>query len=480
MSTPESETFCMQPGAEAGEAAVRSPTSPSPTASGPCSGTSTSSVPAGALMAIVGPNGAGKTTLIKAILGPGAHRPPADVRDPRQALRRAAPPGGLRAPARQRGLGLPHHRARRGDDGPLRQPRLAAPARAPRARGGPGRAREGRHGRLPRAARSASSRAASSSASSWPAPWSRTPSVYFMDEPFQGVDAAHRAGHRRPAEGAARARAARWSSCTTTCRPWPSTSTGSPCSTCGASPAGRWPRSSPTENLRLAYGGRVDFLQRKAPADPRRPAPATRDDRDRGPTGRTPAMSLLGRPRHRLHPAHGGAGLGRPRPRERRAGRLRRAAAPEPAGRCREPRRPARHRARLPAHRQQGAARPRRSAPPWPAGWPPCSCCSSCAPRRIKLDTALGLVLSTFFGLGLVLLSLVQRTRRRQPGGPGPLPLRPGRRPGGRRTWSPWPGWAPLVLASLAAASGRNSSCSASTPPSPARSASPCAGWTCC
>ncbi len=132
------------------------------------------SVPQGKLMAILGPNGAGKTTLIKAILGlMRTGRGPRG--DPRRPVPRPAPPGGLRAPARQRRLGLPHHRARRGDDGPLRRPGLAPASRPPRARPGPRRPRQGGHGGLRPVARSRSSRAASSSACSWPAPWCRTP-----------------------------------------------------------------------------------------------------------------------------------------------------------------------------------------------------------------------------------------------------------------------------------------------------------------
>ena len=45
---------------------------------------------------------------------------------------------------------------------------------------------------------------------------------------------------------------------------------------------------------------------------------------------------------------------------------------------------------------------------------------------RIKDDSALGLVLSVFFGFGLVLLTFVQRWPDATPGRTGQLPLRPG------------------------------------------------------
>ena len=90
----------------------------------------TMAVPHGAQVAIVGPNGAGKSTLFKALVGL------LPLRAGRVRLHDRAPgrPGGpdrLRAAARGDRLELPRHRARRGHDGPLRPPGLAAPARGP-------------------------------------------------------------------------------------------------------------------------------------------------------------------------------------------------------------------------------------------------------------------------------------------------------------------------------------------------------------
>ena len=69
MPTPESATFCMQPGAAGGEAAISVTDLTVAYRERPVLWDVDVTVPAGALMAVLGPNGAGKTTLIKAILG---------------------------------------------------------------------------------------------------------------------------------------------------------------------------------------------------------------------------------------------------------------------------------------------------------------------------------------------------------------------------------------------------------------------------
>jgi manganese/zinc/iron transport system ATP- binding protein len=70
MHSPEADTFCMQPGAPAGgEAAVSVTDLTVAYRERPVLWDVDVAVPAGALMAVLGPNGAGKTTLIKAILG---------------------------------------------------------------------------------------------------------------------------------------------------------------------------------------------------------------------------------------------------------------------------------------------------------------------------------------------------------------------------------------------------------------------------
>ena len=75
----------------------------------------------GLVHGLIGMNGSGKSTLFKTLMGLHARRPRPD-----RAVRRLARqgpgrrPGGLRAPERGRGLGLPGVGARRGHDGPLR------------------------------------------------------------------------------------------------------------------------------------------------------------------------------------------------------------------------------------------------------------------------------------------------------------------------------------------------------------------------
>ena len=68
------------------------------------------------------------------------------------------------------------------------------------------------------------------------------------------------------------------------------------------------------------------------------------------------------------------------------------------------------------------------------AGWlgDRCCCCTSCANRLIE-DTALGIVLSVFFGFGIVLLTFIPAPQRRQPGGAGQVPVRPGRGAGAQQ-----------------------------------------------
>ncbi len=96
---------------------------------------------------------------------------------------------------------------------------------------------------------------------------------------------------------------------------------------------------------------------------------------------------------------------------------------------------------------------------------------------RIKTDTALGLVLSVFFGLGLVLLSVVQRSAGAGQAGLEKFLF------GQAATLVGDDLVTMAVLGGLVlwccCCSGRNSSCSASTPPSPAPWACPsgCSTW---
>ena len=190
--------------------------------------------------------------------------------------------------------------------------------------------------------------------------------VYFMDEPFQGVDArTERAIVDLLKE--LREQGRPWSWSTTTCRrcrvlrldhsaeraPHRQRPGGRGLHRGEPAPGLRRPRGVPA-----AHGPSGD-PERRPRRGPARPAGASGHERSPG---------IL----HRLHPAHRGAGLGAPGPGGRRPGRLRRAAPPEPAGRRRQPRRPARHRAGLHAHRQQDAAASWSSGPRWPAGRPRC------------------------------------------------------------------------------------------------------------
>ena len=118
------------------------------------------------------------------------------------------------------------------------------------------------------------------------------------------------------------------------------------------------------ENLRRTYGGRVAFL-----APVRGPWKWAAGRRHHG--HRTDPL----RPDLRLHPAHRGAGVGDAGHRQRRAGRFRRAAPAEPAGRRHLARRAARHRARVSVHRLERGARAGGRAPSRPAGWPRCWSC---------------------------------------------------------------------------------------------------------
>ena len=84
--------------------------------------------------------------------------------------------------------------------------------------------------------------------------------LYFMDEPFAGVDAATETRHRRHA-APAQARGPHGDrASTTTCRPWPTISTMSCCSTCGWWRRGRSRGVFTADNLRRTYGGRLALL----------------------------------------------------------------------------------------------------------------------------------------------------------------------------------------------------------------------------
>jgi energy-coupling factor transporter ATP-binding protein EcfA2 len=102
------------------------------------------------LTAILGPNGAGKSTLLKAALGL-IGRESGEARFFGEGAGRGARPRRLPAAARQRGLGFPGHRPRRGGDGPRAAHALVG-QRAPRAQGRRAdRARRGGARRLRRA-----------------------------------------------------------------------------------------------------------------------------------------------------------------------------------------------------------------------------------------------------------------------------------------------------------------------------------------
>ena len=151
------------------------------------------------------------------------------------------------------------------------------------------------------------------------------------------------------------------------------------------------------ENLRRTYGGR-----RRLPQAARQLAPHAPNDA----LSSVDADALL----VRLHAANGRARLGGARARSSGAlGTLRRAAPAEPARRRHLPRRAARGRARLPAHRQQGAARARRSARRSPAWSATLLVMGVVRHDADQDDSALGIVLSVFFGVGLVLLTYIQR-----------------------------------------------------------------------
>ena len=111
-------------------------------------------------------------------------------------LRQAPLAGRLRAAARERGLGLPGHRARRGRDGPLRQHRLVPAGRPAAPRGGAGLPGAGRHGAIRRPADQPALRrpAAARLPGPRPGPGGR---ALFHGRAVRRRRRRHRAGHRR-------------------------------------------------------------------------------------------------------------------------------------------------------------------------------------------------------------------------------------------------------------------------------------------